>query len=205
MPTKSWNTLSLAIRRIRERSRPASWDGSHFHFSCFGALAPRRAGLHSAALRNLLVVPGRPTVWVKRNPVLVNLIPGLGARHYHPSRLGWARSRIAPLQQTFSPRTMHPMPSPSPPRELCLPVSLSFSLTLVLHPLQRDRESIVGCGSENGMGRGPPGWSVERSIAENTGGRDTDRLLRIYVPVYVCLRRRVRSRLWHPAILRLKD
>lgn len=81
--------------------------------------------------------------------------------HYHPSRLGWARSRITPLQQTFSPRTMHPMPSPLPPR-LYHP-SLFLSFTLVLHPLQRDRESIVGCGSENGMGDRPVGRSNGRS------------------------------------------
>ncbi|KAL0112279.1 hypothetical protein PUN28_011968 [Cardiocondyla obscurior] len=97
----------------------------------FSLFVLRSAPVRTAtALRNLLVVPV-DRQWVKRDPILVNLIPGLGARH-HPSRLGWARSRITPLQQTFSPRTMHPMPSPSPPPALDLLVSLCLALSLFL-------------------------------------------------------------------------
>jgi len=48
------------------------------------------------------------------------------------------------------------MPSPTTDLSPCLSLSLSFSVsflfTLVLHPLQRDRESIIGCGSENEVG-----------------------------------------------------
>lgn len=91
-------------------------------FSLFVLRSARAAPTYTATLRNLpVVLVGRQ--WVKRDSILVNLIPGLGAHHYYPSQLGWARSRITPLQQTFSPRTMHPMSSP-PSSRLRLPVSL---------------------------------------------------------------------------------
>lgn len=125
--------------------------GLPFHSFLFGKRARERQVCRQRVLRNL-VFP-RPASRLSGISIPSQSYDPLDPPppRYHPSRLGWARSRITPpLQQTFSPRTMHPMPPLHPSR-----LSLQLSFTLVLHPLQSgtaNLSSIAGQRRKEGEG-----------------------------------------------------